>query len=79
MRVDELDADVGGGAFGEEQVEDVVGGAVAEELAEGLFVPGDAVFGDEREEVLRGVAGERGVGKVRVGGEEVFRRWCCDW
>ena len=69
----ELNVGVGGGALGEEHVEDVVGGAVAEELAEGFFVPGDAVFFDEGEEVLRGEAGERGFGKVRVGGEEVFR------
>jgi hypothetical protein len=62
------------GALAQQQVEDVVGGAVAEELAEGLLVVGDAVLLDQGEEVLRGVAGERGLGEVRVGGEEVFRR-----
>ena len=70
----ELDARVGLGALGQQHVEDVVGGAVAEELAEGLLVPGDAVLFDQREEVLRGEAGERGLGEMRVGGEEVFRR-----
>ena len=34
---------------------------------------GDAVLFDERDEVLRGVAGEGGLGEVGVGGEEVFR------
>ena len=67
-----MDAGVGGGALGEEEVEDVVGGARAEELAESFFVPGDAVLLDEGEEVERGVAGEGGFGEVRVGGEEVF-------
>ena len=69
----ELDAYAGGRAFGQQQVEDVVGGAVAKELAKGLLVPGDAVRFDHGEEVLRGEAGEGGLGKVRVGGEEVFR------
>ncbi len=64
---------VGAGAFGEQQVEDVVGGAVSEKLAKGLFVPGDAVLFDEGEEVLRGEAGERGLCEVKIGGEEVFR------
>ncbi len=49
-----------------------MGGARAEELAEGFFVPGDVVLLDEGEEVEGGVAGEGGLGEVRVGGEEVF-------
>ena len=65
--------DAGFGCFGEQHVEDVVGGAVAEELAEGLFVPGDAVFFDESDEVGGRVAGERGLGEVGIGGEEIFR------
>ena len=32
-------------AFGEKHGDDLAGGAVAEELAEGLFVPGDGVGG----------------------------------
>ena len=50
-----------------------MGGAVAEELTEGLLVPGNAVRLNQREEVPRSEAGEGGLGKVRVGGEEVFR------
>ena len=50
--------DVGGGTLGEEQVKNVVGGAVAEELAERLLMPGNAMGFDEREEVVRGVAGQ---------------------
>jgi hypothetical protein len=70
----ELDAGAGVGALAEEQVEDVVGGAVAEELAEGFLVVGDGVFFDEGDEVARGVAGEGGLGEVGVGGEKVFGR-----
>jgi hypothetical protein len=49
-----------------------VGGAIAEELAEGFLVVRDVVLLDEGEEVLRGVAREGGFGEVRVGGEKVF-------
>jgi len=65
------DFDAGIAAFGEEHVEDLLSGTVAEELAEGFLVPGDAVVFDEGEEVLRGVAGEGGFGEVGIGGEEV--------
>jgi len=68
----EFDRYVCVGALAQQQVEDVVSGAVAEELPEGFFVVADAVLFDERDEVLRGVAGERGAGEVRVFGEEVF-------
>ena len=61
------------GALAQEHVEDVVGGTVAEELAEGFFVIRDAVLFNQGDEVLRGEAGERGLGEVGVGGEEVFR------
>jgi len=50
-----------GAAFGFEHVGDVAGGAAAKELAESLFVVGDAMFLDEGEEVRGGVAGEGGV------------------
>jgi hypothetical protein len=53
-----LDADVGVAALAEEHVYDLAGGAVAEELAELLFVVGDAVGFDEVDEVLGGVAGK---------------------
>jgi hypothetical protein len=69
----EEDLDVGGGALGEEHVEDELGGVVTEELAEFFLVPWDAVVLDEVEEVGGGVAGERGFGEVGVLGEEIFR------
>ncbi len=69
-----MNAGVGFGALAEEHVEDVVGRAVAEELSEGLLVIRDAVFFDQGDEVMRGVTGERGLGEVGVGGEEVFGR-----
>ncbi len=67
------EGDAGLGCFGEQHVEDVAGGAVAEELAELLFVPGDAVLFDKGEEVGGRVAGERGLGEVGILGEEIFR------
>jgi hypothetical protein len=51
-----------------------VGGAIAEELAEGLLVVRDRVSFDEGDEVARGVAGECGLGEVGVGGEIVIGR-----
>ena len=60
------------GALALEHGDDVVGGAVAEELAEGFFVVGDAVLFDEGDDVGWGVAGEGGLGEVGVFGEEVF-------
>ena len=49
--VAEEDGDVGFGALALEHGDDVVGGAVAEELAEGLLVVGDAVLFDEGDDV----------------------------
>ena len=68
----EDDADAGGAALRFEHGDDVARGAIAEELAEGLLVIGDAVFLDQRDEVAGRVAGERGLREVRVGGEEVL-------
>jgi len=64
---------VGGAAFGFEHVGDVGGGIVAEELAEGFFVVGDAMFLDEGEKVHGGVAGEGRFGEVGIRGEEILR------
>src|SRR5438270_1640570 len=69
----ELHTCVCGFALGEEHIEDVVSGTVTEELAEGLFMPGDAVLLDKAEEIVRSVACEGGFREVRVGGEEAFR------
>src|SRR5208337_4580492 len=63
----------GGAAFGFEHVGDVAGGVVAEELAEGFFVIGDAMFFDEGEEVCGGVACQGGFGEVGIRGEEILR------
>src|SRR5208283_315002 len=63
----------GGAAFGFQHVGDFAGGVVAEELAEGLLVVGDAVFFDEGEEVRGGVTGQSRFGKVGIGGEEILR------
>ena len=60
-------------AFGEQHVEDLTGGVIAEELAERFLVPLDSVALDEFEEVLWLVEGERGFCEVRVCGDEVFR------
>ncbi len=68
----ETELGVGGGALALEHGDDPLGGAVAKELAEGLFVEGDVVGADEGDEVVGGVAGEGGAGEVGVGGEEVF-------
>jgi hypothetical protein len=46
---------------------------VAKELAEGFFVPGDAVAIDELNEMARLVEGERGFGEVEIIREKV--RW----
>jgi hypothetical protein len=41
-------------------------------LAEGLFVVGNSVFLDQRDEIGWGVTGEGGLGEMRIFGEEVF-------
>src|SRR5262249_54005397 len=57
----------------QEHFEDSASTAVAKKLAELLFVVGNGVALDHRNEVLGSEAGEGGTGKVRVGGDEVFR------
>lgn len=58
-------------ALAHEHVDDLLRGAVAEELAQGFLVPGDAVAFDETDEVGGRVTGESGLGEVGIGGEEV--------
>jgi len=75
--IEELDAAAQLGrplALGEQHVEDVVRGAVAEELAKGLLVPGNAETLDQLEKVPRLVEGERGLGEVGILREEVGGR-----
>ena len=55
-----------------EHGDDLLRGAVAEELAESFFVILNAVLFDEGDEVLWREASKRGFGEVRVGAEEVF-------
>lgn len=64
--------DSGFGTFALEHGDDVVSGAVAEELAEGFFVIADVMLFNERDELRWGEAGECGLGEVGVVGEEVF-------
>ena len=65
-RVAQPDLHLAAGAFVEQQLDDLARGAVAEELAQRLLVPGDAVTLDQVEEILRGVAAERGLHEMRV-------------
>ena len=67
----EDDFDIGFGGFAEEHGDDLLGGVVAEELAQGFLVVLNAVAFDEGDEVGGRVAGERGFGEVGIGGEEV--------
>ncbi len=66
------DADACVFALAFEHGDDVLRGAVAEELAEGLLVVRDAVLLDQGDDVGGREAGEGGFGEVRVRGEEVF-------
>src|SRR3546814_13108044 len=58
--------DSGGRAVGEQHVDDLLRGAVAEALAERLLVPGDAGRVDPRDEILLGVALQRRATEPRV-------------
>lgn len=63
-----------GAGFRFEEVGDVGGGAVAEELAEGFLVIGDTMLFDESDEICGGEAREGRFGKMRIGREEIFGR-----
>ena len=66
-RMTERVGDAAGVAFGAEKVDDLAGRAVAEQLAERLFVPGDAVATDQGDEIGRRIAAERGLGEMWIG------------
>lgn len=70
----EKNLDGSGAGFRFKEIGDVGSGAVAEELAEGLLVIGDAMLFNEGDEISRGEARESGFGKVRIGTEEII--WC---
>src|SRR5258708_3850864 len=61
-----------GAALRFQQVDDVLSGAVAKELSERLFVIGNAMLFDERDEIRRRVACQRRLGEVFVPGDEMF-------
>src|SRR3546814_6279902 len=52
--------------FFEEHRDDCLRRTVAEQLAERLFVPGDAMGVDQRDEIGGGVARQRRLGEMRV-------------
>jgi hypothetical protein len=66
--------DARGAAFGFEQIDDFRGGIVTKELTESFFVPGNAMFISESNEIVGRETGKGGFGKVGIGGNKVFRR-----
>jgi len=67
------DPHTGGSAFIEQHAHDLFRRVVAEQLAELLLVPGDAVALDEFDEIIRRVARQRGLAEVRIRRQEI--RW----
>ncbi len=67
------DYDARGRAFGFEHVDNILSGAVAEELSQRLFVVGNAIILNQCNEVRGRVTGKRGFGKMQIGGEKIFR------
>ena len=65
--------DAGIAALAHQHVDDLSRRAVAEELAQGLLVPGDAMAVDQGDEVVLGVAGQRGPAEIGIGGKEPLR------
>ena len=59
-------------AFVEQHRHDLPRGAVAEELAQRLFMPGDAMRLDQFEKVGGRVAAQRGLGEMRVRRQEAL-------
>ena len=64
------DIDAGGRAFGQQHGHDLARRAVAEELAQRLLVPGDAVLLDQLDEIALRVAGQRRLAEMRIVREE---------
>ena len=65
--------------FGKKKIDDLLGRSIAEQLAQGFFVIGDAVALDQRDEILRRVAAERRNAEMRIGGEKLRGAWRFDW
>jgi hypothetical protein len=53
-------------ALGQQQVDDLLGGIIAEKLAQGFLMPGDTVFAHQIDKVPLGVARQRRFAKMRV-------------
>jgi hypothetical protein len=60
-------------AFGQQHPHDLPCRAIAEQLAERLFMEGDAVLADQRDEIVLRVAGEGGAREMRIGRQEAIR------
>ena len=67
-----LDADANRRAFRFQQVDNILRRAVAEQLAERLFMIGDAMFAHERQEISGPVSRQRGFGKMPVCRKKIF-------
>jgi hypothetical protein len=67
------DLDTGRAAFGFQHVSDVLRRTIAEELAKRFLVIWDAMLLHQRDEVRRGVTGERGSCEVFICAEEILR------
>src|SRR5690606_6938419 len=65
------DLHAGGGTFVQQHSYDLLGGDIAEQLAQFFLVIGDAVPLDHVDEVGRRVAGQRRFAEVRIGREEI--------
>ncbi len=63
----------GGAALFFQHGDNLLRGAVTEKLSQSFFVICDSVFFHQGNEVSGRVAGQRRFGKVRVGGEKIFR------
>jgi hypothetical protein len=66
--------DTPAGAEAKQHIDNLPRRAIAEQLAQRLFVPGDAVLLDQRKEILRGIAAERRLGEMRVLRKVAVRR-----
>src|SRR5271163_1109056 len=67
-----LDRHTGRDALPLEHDHNVVGRSVAKQLPQLLLMPGDLVLLYQFDKVRRGIASQRGLGKVRISGEKVF-------
>jgi hypothetical protein len=67
------DGNATGLAFLFEHPQDVAGRAITEQLSQSLFVVGNAMLLHQREEIGWRVTSQGGLGKMRIGREEVVR------